>query len=87
MQDRYGNGAVGQRGEEGDTPSGGVLSADGNLVSMLHARGLKDDVKFFYNTSDVLILERVCSIVGEGIVVPKLLNAVAKTGIERGAIH
>ena len=29
----------------------------------------------------------VCSIVGEGIVVPKLLNAVAKTGIERGAIH
>ena len=56
MQDRYGYGTIGERGQEGTGPGRTVAAAEGYLVTLLHTAILKQDVQLLYLARHVMIL-------------------------------
>ena len=70
MQDGYGDGAVGEGGEEGNGPLAGVASGKGDLVALLNTAVLKETVDFLYFTCHIVILQRLALIVSQCVAVP-----------------
>lgn len=58
VQYGYDHRSVGEGGEEGDGPMGGVAAADGNLVAFLYTGSFHQDVHFFYLAGNVFIIVR-----------------------------
>ena len=56
MQDGYGDGSIGEGGDEGHGPLGGVTSAEGDLVTLLNPAVLKKDVQFLYLSGYIMEL-------------------------------
>ena len=75
MQDGYGDGAVGEGGEEGDGPLAGVASGEGNLVTFLNAAVLKENMDLLDFTCHIVILQRLALIVSQCVAVPVVDDA------------
>jgi len=75
MEDGHNDGAIGHCGQKGDSPVCTVASADGNLVSRLNPGRFKQNVKLLNFASHILVLEGHALIVGEGIEIPMINDA------------
>ena len=67
-------GFVGVDSQETDGPSGGVLGAEGNFISLLDTYFIKEDMEFFYVGSEVGETECVAALIVEGVLVPVAFN-------------
>ena len=75
VQDGYGDGAVGERGEEGHGPLAGVAPCEGDLVALHDAAVLEENMEFLNFTCHVVILQRLALIVSQCIAVPVVDDA------------
>ena len=75
MQDGHGNSTIGQCGQEGCGPLARVAPAEGNLVALLYARVLKQDVQLLNFACNIVILQRLSFIVGQCVAIPVADNA------------
>ena len=75
VEDGYHDGTIGHCGQKGDSPVCTVASADGNLVSRLNPGRFKQNVKLLNFASHILVLEGHALIVGEGIEIPMINDA------------
>jgi len=64
VENGYCHSAIGERGEKGNGPMGGVTAADGYLIALLNIAVLKEYMQFFNFSCDVMILESGSLIVG-----------------------
>ena len=72
---RYDDGSVCDNGQKGYCPLTTISSAHGYLVTLLDIAVLEQDVKFFYLSCNIMILECSSLIIGERIQVPVLDDA------------
>ena len=82
MQNKHCHGAIGERGQEGDSPVGAVSSANSNLVAFGHSTILKEDVQFLYLSCDIVKLERCSLIVCQCILIPIFYDAILNIRVE-----
>ena len=75
VQEGYGDGAVGQGGQETDAPVGLVAGAEGHLVALLQAAFLESDVQQLDALRHIGVFERDALVVGEGFALPILFDA------------
>ena len=76
MQDRHGNGTIGQCSQKGNTPVGAIASAKRNLVARNNTSLLEHDVQLLDTTSHIFVLQSATSVVGQRITIPVGLDAV-----------
>ena len=76
MENGHGNGAIGQRSQEGYSPLAAVTSTEGNLVAFLHTTILEKDVEFLNLAGNIVKLQGGSLIVCQGIKVPIVDDAV-----------
>ena len=82
MEDRHDDGAIGEGGEIGNSPMGGVTSTNGDAVTFLNSRSLHHDMQFLYLAGYVVILQRRTFIVCQRVEQPVLLNRLNDIGVE-----
>ena len=78
MEDGHGHGTIGEGSKEGNAPTCAIAAADGHFVPFFHTRSLEDDVNFFNNTGHVFIAESLSPVIGQGVQIPVVLNALLK---------
>ena len=82
VQNRYGNGTIGKRCQEGYSPTALVASAQGNLVSLLDACGFKHDVKLLDDACHILVLEGEFAVIAHRVLGPVVADAVCQRLIQ-----
>ena len=75
VENRHGDGSVGERGEVGGGPVRAVATAKGDFVAFDHAAVLEHDVEFLDFPSHIVVLQRRAFIVGQCITIPMLDDA------------
>ena len=76
MKDGYCHSPVGEGGEEGGCPSRTVAAAQCDFVTTFHTAVLKHDMELFYLAGHIVELQGGTLIVGQGIKVPVVDDAV-----------
>jgi hypothetical protein len=76
MENGHGNGAIGQRSQEGYSPLAAVTSTEGYLVALLHTTILEKDVEFLNLAGNIVKLQGSSLVVCQGIKVPIVDDAV-----------
>ena len=75
MEDRHRNGSVGHGRQIAHRPVDLVPRADGNLVALVEEAFLEGDLELLYPPCDVSVAEAGTLVVGEGLLVPVLPEA------------
>ena len=75
MQDGYGNGTVGERGQECNSPLRGVAATKGNFVATLDAAVLEENMDFLDLTGYIMELQGLSLVVCERITIPIVNDA------------
>ena len=75
VEDGYGNGAIGECGQESHRPTGTITTAKGYLVALHHTAVLEHDVQFLYLPCHVMVLQGCTLVIGQSVKVPMVDDA------------
>ena len=70
VKDGHSHSTIGEGGEEGDSPMGGIASANGYFVSLFDTAVLEDNMQFFYLSCHIMKLKRSTLVISQGIGIP-----------------
>ena len=82
VEDWHDHGAVGHRRQIGDAPVDLVLGTDGHPVARFEAAGLEKQVQLRNLTGQILVIERLLIVVGQGRAIPVVLETLFKKHVQ-----
>ena len=82
MKDGHCHSSIGECGEEGHGPVGGVATADGYLVALLDITVFKEYMQFLYLPGYIMKLKGCSLIIGECVLIPIVDDCALDIGIK-----